>query len=194
MLLREQGLDATTMSAVAEAADVATGTLYNYFPSKDALLVGLWTDATATVLDRADARVAKAGPTPQAQCTALLRLYCEVATVFPQALARKVLASTFAAPPEALVQYASLDARLMAYLGRLLAQWSADRIVSPNLDIQSATALLYGVAVTQMMSLMTVPGLTLGDAEAAIEAQVALVFSGLQSGPTKSTARRRKRS
>lgn len=37
-LFREQGLDATTMEAIAEAADVAKGTLYNHFAVKEAIV------------------------------------------------------------------------------------------------------------------------------------------------------------
>ncbi|MFZ6029004.1 MAG: TetR/AcrR family transcriptional regulator [Chloroflexota bacterium] len=37
-LFREQGFDATTMESIAEAVDIAKGTLYNYFPVKEAIL------------------------------------------------------------------------------------------------------------------------------------------------------------
>jgi AcrR family transcriptional regulator len=37
-LFQEQGYEAVTMEAIAEAADVAKGTLYKYFPVKEALL------------------------------------------------------------------------------------------------------------------------------------------------------------
>jgi AcrR family transcriptional regulator len=37
-LFREQGIDATTMEQIAEEADIAKGTLYNYFPAKEAII------------------------------------------------------------------------------------------------------------------------------------------------------------
>ncbi|NDJ74867.1 MAG: TetR/AcrR family transcriptional regulator [Chloroflexi bacterium] len=37
-LFAEQGLDATAMEQIAEEADVAKGTLYNYFPSKEVIV------------------------------------------------------------------------------------------------------------------------------------------------------------
>jgi AcrR family transcriptional regulator len=37
-LIRRQGYDATTMEQIAAAADIAKGTLYNYFPVKEAIL------------------------------------------------------------------------------------------------------------------------------------------------------------
>ena len=38
MLFREQGLAGTSMEQIAEEADIAKGTLYNYFPVKEAIL------------------------------------------------------------------------------------------------------------------------------------------------------------
>jgi AcrR family transcriptional regulator len=37
-LFRQHGFDATTMEEIAEQADIAKGTLYNYFPAKEAIL------------------------------------------------------------------------------------------------------------------------------------------------------------
>jgi AcrR family transcriptional regulator len=43
-LFREKGYNATTVEEITERADVAKGTFFNYFPSKEALLgeVALW--------------------------------------------------------------------------------------------------------------------------------------------------------
>jgi AcrR family transcriptional regulator len=38
-LFRTAGFDATTMDAIAEKAEVSRGTLFNYFPTKDSLLM-----------------------------------------------------------------------------------------------------------------------------------------------------------
>jgi TetR/AcrR family transcriptional regulator, cholesterol catabolism regulator len=40
-LFRERGYEATTVEEIAERADVAKGTFFNYFPRKDSLLVAL---------------------------------------------------------------------------------------------------------------------------------------------------------
>jgi AcrR family transcriptional regulator len=37
-LFRQQGFDSTPMEQIAEATDIAKGTLYNYFPVKEAIL------------------------------------------------------------------------------------------------------------------------------------------------------------
>jgi TetR/AcrR family transcriptional regulator, cholesterol catabolism regulator len=57
-LFQEKGYDATTVEEIAERADVAKGTFFNYFPRKDALLAALAEEmlsALATELGPPDA-------------------------------------------------------------------------------------------------------------------------------------------
>ena len=51
-LFRERGFDVTTVQAIAEHAEVAAGTVYLYFPSKDSILAALQEDFEASLIDR----------------------------------------------------------------------------------------------------------------------------------------------
>src|SRR5271165_968582 len=55
-LFGEQGFDATTVAEIAEAADVAIGSFYNYFDTKDELLAALLQETLAEHLRRMQAR------------------------------------------------------------------------------------------------------------------------------------------
>ncbi len=44
-LFRAQGFEATTTRDVAQAAGIATGTLFNYFPTKEAIVISLLSEA-----------------------------------------------------------------------------------------------------------------------------------------------------
>src|SRR5208283_1792175 len=54
-LFAHEPYQAVTMDRVAEAAGVAKGTLYLYFPSKDALYLGVLSDGLETVSKRSQA-------------------------------------------------------------------------------------------------------------------------------------------
>ncbi len=55
-LFGEQGFDATTIAQIAEGADVAIGSFYNYFDTKDELLAALLQETLAEQLRRMQAR------------------------------------------------------------------------------------------------------------------------------------------
>jgi AcrR family transcriptional regulator len=51
-LVLEHGLDATTIEAISERADVSTRTFFNYFPSKEDAVLGIDDVAIAAELDK----------------------------------------------------------------------------------------------------------------------------------------------
>lgn len=179
VLLVKNGLAATTMGAVAEAADIATGTLYNYFPSKDALLVGLWSTAAEALLGQAEFRIADAGPNAAAQCAALLGLYTEAAAIFERPLSREVFAATLSVPPEQISDYTSIDAQLLTFLGMHLGQWQQEGAVAAGAALEDATMLLYGIAMNQLMTYLYVDEISLDDVKQSTRRLVDLAFAGL---------------
>lgn len=54
-LLTEKGYEGTTTRDIAEAAEIASGTLFNYFATKEAIIACLAGDAIAEALAEADA-------------------------------------------------------------------------------------------------------------------------------------------
>ena len=55
-LFNQHGVENVTMEQIAEAADIARGTLYNYFPSKDAIINAY---LQQTFQDRSEDRLAR---------------------------------------------------------------------------------------------------------------------------------------
>ena len=53
-LFQAQGYEATTMDAIADAADVSRGTVFNYFPTKSHLLYEIAADEMETLTHRVD--------------------------------------------------------------------------------------------------------------------------------------------
>ena len=53
LVMARKGIDAATMQEIADEADVAAGTAYNYFPSKDALAMAVM----ESVMDRLGRRI-----------------------------------------------------------------------------------------------------------------------------------------
>ncbi len=56
-LFRKQGFESTTVDQIAEKADVAKGTLYNYFPSKESILHGYAQQGAAETMTRTESLI-----------------------------------------------------------------------------------------------------------------------------------------
>ena len=71
----EHGHAGASMRTIATRAGTSLSNLYNYFPSKDDLLVAVLTDANDELLSRVTRTVAAARPTPHERLRAAVRAY-----------------------------------------------------------------------------------------------------------------------
>jgi AcrR family transcriptional regulator len=65
-LFRSQGFEATTTRDIARAATIATGTLFNYFPTKEAIVASLVSDALSHAHEEFDRRAEQASSLEEA--------------------------------------------------------------------------------------------------------------------------------
>jgi AcrR family transcriptional regulator len=78
-LFRSRGYDATTTRDIAQAAEIATGTLFNYFVSKEAVVVGLAEEA----LEKAQRRDAVVGEALSLEETLFAQVAAELRQLRP---------------------------------------------------------------------------------------------------------------
>jgi len=108
-----RGLDATSTAAIAERAGVAVGTLYNYFPDRDALLAALFKLRRDALLPRMIAAAEAAAHLPfeerlraylegVARALEEFRPFCRVAMSAEGALRARPRSAVLAAVTEAL--------------------------------------------------------------------------------------------
>jgi AcrR family transcriptional regulator len=102
-LFWKQGFGRTTMPDIAAAAELALGTLYLYFPSKDALYIELLIDGYATLLADLKAAAGRPGP-PERPAAALIDAFLHFADEDPQyfAIMFFVLQQEVGGPQQAL--------------------------------------------------------------------------------------------
>ncbi len=179
-VIEEQGFAATTIEGIAAAAEVAAGSVYNYFGSKNALLAALWWDVARETLAAADERVRRA-PGGAAQCVELLASFVEAAVLFEPPVLREILISAFAAPPAELARFKRIDEAFMARLAALLDELRDAGDIRADVDPDTAATLLYGAVMSRLLIDLERPGdHDAALARAALAEQVDLLFRGLQ--------------
>jgi AcrR family transcriptional regulator len=83
-LFWENGFNGTTMPGIAEACELAPGTLYLYFPSKDALYVELLVEGYQPLLERLRKAAEAEEGTPRAQAEAVIDAFLGYARECPE--------------------------------------------------------------------------------------------------------------
>jgi TetR/AcrR family transcriptional regulator, cholesterol catabolism regulator len=168
-LFRERGVDATTVQDVVDRADTAKGTFFNYFPTKDHVLVAYYDRLT----DDALARALRSGPAPSAEARVIGLLRACAATLDDVVLTRALLRAVFSSAVVAAADDAT-ERRLHAVLRPVLQDGMARGEFRPDLELDEFCALLTGVLSATIQDWALRGGRH--DLETTVDARLRLLF------------------
>ena len=165
-----RGFDAVTVSEIALAADLATGTVYNYFPTKTALLLALLSadlDAMLREINRGET----AGEEP---IEALLSVF-RVVDRRSRGLWRQVVGQAMLDPGGIGLAYAEIDARLKAEVEVALARLNPSLATADELKVY--TDVVFNIGNALFFEYIADETLTLEEVRDRYLAQLRLVFT-----------------
>jgi len=146
-LFTERGVEATTIEEIAARAMVSPATVYNYFASRNDLLVAMLEHEWSGV----EARLATLGPRPgddvTRAMTRLVEAYNRLDEQFgPPALWRQLLAASFTASATVRVSYQQISDRFEALLAGHLRGLAAAGRLPEGADIETLARTLSAIA------------------------------------------------
>lgn len=147
-LFRAQGYDAVRIEDIAAAADVSSGTCYNYFSTKGDILLAIVSMEVEEVIDAGRAVVADPPGDVAVALDRLIRNYYDHSLLYlTKELWRRAVALSVEAPDTPFSQrYLALDTRLTEQVSDLVAALQARRLVRGDL----AAPVLGGIIFAQL--------------------------------------------
>ncbi len=141
VLFASKGFADTTTADICQAAGISTGSLFHYFPSKQAVFYGIW-ELDRTEWDEVFA-AAEADPDPWAALMAIVdKLAADAAEPIMAGLLVEVIAQAHR-DPEFAAGLAENDRRQISDVARLIRRLREARLVDPGLpDDESARWVL----------------------------------------------------
>jgi AcrR family transcriptional regulator len=159
-LFTRHGYPATTLEAIAEAADTPLPTLYRLFGSKRALLAAVLDtafggdDQPIAFADRPNVRAARAEADPSAMVTAFARIIQEFMQRSSAIL--HVLATAAQVDPDAAELLAEIRRQRYTGQSRIVAALQARDALDPALDISEAADIVYALLSPDVHRILTV--------------------------------------
>lgn len=154
------GYPATTLEAIADAADTSLPTLYRLFSSKPALLKAVLDvsfggdDQPVAFGDRPDIQAARRETDPQALITAFARIGRDFMERSSAIL--RVLATAAAVDPDAVQLMEEIRRQRHTGQSRIVAALSARDALDPDLESTEAADITYAVLSPEVHHILTV--------------------------------------
>jgi len=159
-LFIEHGYPATTIEAIADAADTSLPTLYRLFASKRALLKAVLDvsfggdDEPVTFAERPEVQAARAEQDPRALITAFARIGRDFMERSSAIL--RVLATAAQVDPDAAQLLEEIRRQRHTGQARIVAALSARDALDPDLDFPEAADITYAALSPEVHHILTV--------------------------------------
>lgn len=180
-LFGRQGFGATTMEEIAAGAGVSAGTLYNYFGTKNTLLLAHIESRVADMTETGSALLTAPPPDVVKAVQALTRLYLDRFISLERELLREVIAASFGSTSEILPELIRLDELLLHQLEALLSHFANAGDLQAGVDVSEAAIALYSLFATQLIMYVGVEAMTPTALRRAVARQIEIVFTGLRA-------------
>lgn len=172
-----EGIEAARMEEVAADAEVSVGTLYNYFGSKQALLIALF-DAEVREMLAVGSAAAADDLDPIEAVRHLFAAYLDVIMATNRDLLREVLRFSLGGG-EAVHELARLDEELKVQLAGLLATHQRAGRLNPAVSIEDLVFLLYSVLIAELMIYLSLDEIDPARVRENVTRRIELVFTGI---------------
>ncbi len=178
--LQDNGYRASTIEAIAADAGVSVGTVYNYFGTKNAILMAVVTrDTEHALVDTGEAIDLSLGD-PVDVLMPLIMIYVDAMTALGQDVLKELFRAGFDPTESAfMADLVSLDERVVVQIAEAFTLLQTAGLASDAPDSGSAAMLIYSVIVVAALMYVSMPKVRAPEVEMTIRSQLTLVFDGL---------------
>ena len=176
-LFQTRGYADTTINAIADKADVGVGTIYNYFSSKNEILLNIIADI---FLEKKPEKIIHEND-PAQTVIRFLSYYMDEFSIFEKEIWRSWFAALYQ-EPNLFERAYELDMKIVGELAGLCEEMQAKRMMTDNVPPLEAAKLLYTPFIPFVMSYIMIEDMDIHAAKKEFGNQVELIFRGLAPG------------
>lgn len=178
-LMIKNGFSGASVEEIAERAEVAVGTVYNYFGSKSGLLLAIAERDTKAVLAAGEHILGEPPEDPVRGIGDLISTYAqEILRLYDRRLLREMFIAGFQEVEPLGKKFVRLDFELMGQISRLLKTYQEGLSLRRDLPLDGAALVLYGsFSMAIMMSIMD-ERVTPETVKESVRSAVRLIFMG----------------
>jgi len=174
-LFQARGYADTTINAIADKADVGVGTIYNYFSSKNEILLNIIADI---FLEKKPHKLIHEND-PAQTVIRFLGYYMDEFSIFEKEIWRGWFAALYQ-EPNLFERAYELDMKIVGELAGICEEMQATCMITDKIPPLKAAKLLYTPFIALVMSYIMLEDMDIHAAKKEFGSQVTLIFRGLR--------------
>ncbi|WP_188455131.1 TetR/AcrR family transcriptional regulator [Virgibacillus oceani] len=178
-IFTDKGFQNTSMAMIAKDAKVGTGTIYNYFPSKGALLLTIFAEEVAQLENDNQSLIADYNGNPVESITQLMTEFTAFFDLYSKSFWREIMHAMTEEAEESIHLRRGLfglDEEAMLWVRQIIEE-NADCFLTP-INTEEAANTVYAAAMMQMFSYIYDDSITRDQFLHRLKQQIEFIFAG----------------
>jgi AcrR family transcriptional regulator len=176
-LFDQQGFAATTMDMIAEKARLGVGTLYNYYPSKADLLLGIITDRAAPFEESLRMLAKKDPKNILIELEACLDSYLESFSFFSKRIWHDFIVTALARNLPLFTMIEAVDAKFLSLLTIIIGKYQKSNPSANHPKAELLVRNLYSVMLHNFMLYISIEAMSAKALKKAILCQIESIIA-----------------
>lgn len=181
-LIEEKGFDETSMTDIAARAELAVGTLYNYFPSKNDLILAIFDRDHQKFIVKVKKNIEIIKNSEDNGLTILKNILLEFISDFiflNKKTMRQVLVAFFSSE-EHLQEGIRMDLQIIELLKQILDILKKDNKIAMDIQTDLIAETIYGLVFEQIIMYSMIPEIRKQTLQNNLQKQIEILYQGIQ--------------
>lgn len=181
-LLKKEGFSKTSMNDIAARANLAVGTLYNYFASKNDLILAIFDHENENFIKKITNKIEKNLKSEMDAKEILIDIVYEFLQdiiFFGKQTMREVMTAFFSSE-EYIEKGMRQDLQLIALLKNCIASLQKEKRINTKIDASLTSEIIYGIVFEQVLMYCMIPDFKKEKLKQHTKKQIEIIFEGLQ--------------
>lgn len=175
-LFSEQGYLKTTISQIAREADLGTGTVYNYFKSKEEIIFSLIDEGLPENIDELDNIINSADSSIAESVYMFIDVYLKSFSFYNKTIWREVMGTAFLRNLPIMNQIEKVDGHFLEKLLALFNKFKGQGVLNKSIETRDIVKIIYDLLVLKITRFISDENLLLSDLKKSLEDRVNIII------------------
>lgn len=174
------GYKATTIARIAEDANLGVGTFYNYYKSKEQVLISIISDKAEEFTTAFDYAIQNYTTDILYSVNLLIDVYYNSFTIYNKLIWCEFISNVFGTQHNTIDMIKNIDSLFINKLIELLICLKKDGVIKKNIDEFNTANTLYSILVFQLLMYVLDENMTIDYSRKSLNDQIIIVTLGLK--------------
>jgi len=175
-LFGSQGFQKTSISQIAEKANLGVGTIYNYYKSKEEILFSIIQDRSNEYVEQLDKIINNSNNDIQGSISAFIDVYLKSFSIYNKKIWCEIIGAGFSMNLPILTLVDKVDQIFLNKFSELLNEFQRKGVMRNDIKVKDIVSIIYSLMISKILRYISNEKMVLIDLKNSLNKQIKIIL------------------